>query len=408
MSSLGVNVYNDILQWVNMQQQLEISGQPTTMTATQRKAVRDLHQLIKPRAPVMEPELGKHDWIGLLNRYRQAKPESQGIQFTDEPVEDPPAPLRWHCYCRIAEHSRPFPSTARGVDPDTGLPPSFGKKQSAKHYAAKCAVEWLVEQGLMPQKLAAEVPRAASLRAGTAPSSSSSTMVRPSSSLSASSNPSSPEAKRQKMTATSTTDNNAAGGVSTSSAATMKRRTSLADTPTVTHISQQHQHQHQHQHQQQHLMNPLTSSSQNSSASNSSGGTPIVPPSEPRTSPPITNITNLKVSEDNGGDGNTNGDGRRFTAQVADLCHALGLGAPSYEIKADTENVGYFSGHPVFQSTLEAGYFPHGTGYVENVMGKNYAKEEIAKRVLAVLRKIKQERDSVKRELMADLGPTVG
>lgn len=67
-SSLSANIYSDILQWVNMRQQLEVSGQASTMTAAQRKAVKDLHQLIKPRAPVTEPELGRQDWIGLLNR----------------------------------------------------------------------------------------------------------------------------------------------------------------------------------------------------------------------------------------------------------------------------------------------------------------------------------------------------
>lgn len=67
-SSLGATVYSDILQWVNMQQQLEVSGQASTITTAQRKAVKDLHQLIKPRAPIAEPEMGRQDWIGLLNR----------------------------------------------------------------------------------------------------------------------------------------------------------------------------------------------------------------------------------------------------------------------------------------------------------------------------------------------------
>lgn len=349
--------------------------------------------------------------------YRQAKPVSTGIVFTDEPVEDHPAPLRWHCYCQIAEHTQSFPNAARGCDPDTGLPPSFAKKQTAKHYAAKCAVEWLVTQGLMPLKLAGEIPGAAALRAGAASSSktTSTTASRP---LSISSNSSSPEAKRQKMTTsemdqlssmikmeqglgrstTTTTDDTDMAGASSST--TEMKRQSLPDTPATAHTPQQHQ-------EQKSRMNPLSSSPQNSSASNSSGGTPVVAPSELGTSPPTNTKTHPKVpSEAEEGEGNENG-GRRLTAQVADLCKALGLGAPRYEVTADPERPGYFSGHPVFHSMLEAGHFPHGTGYVENVIGKNNAKEEIAKRVLVVLRRIKHERDMIKREIMADLVPAV-
>ncbi|KAK8055441.1 hypothetical protein PG993_000668 [Apiospora rasikravindrae] len=420
MASFDANVYSDILQWVNMQQQLEISGQPSSMTAAQHKAVRDLHQLIKPRPRVTEPELGKQDWIGLLNRYRQAKPETHGIQFTDEPVNDPPEPLRWQCFCLIAEHPQPFPGAARGVDPATGLVPSFAKKQTAKHYAARCAVEWLVQQGLMPQRLAAEVPGAAVLRgAGAGASPPATTITRP---LPMSSSPSSPEAKRQKMmasgpaepasssvvkpeqgnvesaaTATAPTEDDNNDAVGGSYTGTVHSRLSLMNTTAVAKVPQNHQPQPP-------LINLFTSSSADSSASNSSGGTPIVPPSEPRTSPPATNTqinANAAAKED--GD-NT----KKVTAQVAELCNALGIGAPRYEVTSDPENPAYFSGHPVFHSTLEAGHFPHGTGHVENVFGKSNAKEEIARRVLVELRKIKQQRDDIKKELMAGLGPTVG
>ncbi|KAK8083642.1 hypothetical protein PG996_002423 [Apiospora saccharicola] len=416
-SSLSANIYSDILQWVNMQQQLEISGQVSTMTAAQRKAVKDLHQLIKPRGPITEPELGRQDWIGLLNPpqgYRQAKPESHGVQFTDEPVEDPPAPLRWHCYCLIGEHREPFPCAARGLDPDSGLPPSFARKQSAKHYAARCAVEWLVQQGLMPQKLAVEVPGAADLRMGRV--SSSATTTRP---LPVSSSPSSPEAKRQKMT-TSDPEESSSSTSSTSSTSIMKTeaesdrptssneddddtnmmggssignqqpRPSLIETPAVAKIPQTHPSQPQPP-----LINLFTtsSSSTDSSASNSSGGTPIVPPSEPRTSPPASTIANININATSPENNNNNNAGeKKATAQIT----------------PDPENPNYFSAQPIFLSLLEAGHFPHSTGHVANVFGKANAKEEVAKRVLAELRKIKQQRDDVKRDVLGSLGPTVG
>ena len=47
-------------------------------------------------------------------------------------------------YCRIAECPEAFPGPAGGLDPATGRPHSFARKQSAKHYAAKCAYEWLL------------------------------------------------------------------------------------------------------------------------------------------------------------------------------------------------------------------------------------------------------------------------
>lgn len=77
--------------------------------------------------------------------YRQTKPST--VEYTDEPVGEPPAPIRWNVYCRIAECPDAFPGQAGGLNPVTGLPPSFARKQSAKSYAAKCAYEWLLAKG---------------------------------------------------------------------------------------------------------------------------------------------------------------------------------------------------------------------------------------------------------------------
>lgn len=79
--------------------------------------------------------------------YRQTNPSAVGIEYTDEPVGQPPAPIRWIVYCRIAECPEAFPGPAGGLDPATGLAPSFARKQSAKYYAAKCAYEWLLTKG---------------------------------------------------------------------------------------------------------------------------------------------------------------------------------------------------------------------------------------------------------------------
>lgn len=143
MAPLPPTLYGQVLEWVTQQQQLELAGEPAAMTAAQRKALMELHRLVKPAE--VEPPLGAGiDWISRLNLYRQANPTTMGIKYRDEPVGEPPAPLRWIVYCRVAECPDEFPGPAGGLDPAAGLPPTFARKQSAKSYAAKCAYEWLL------------------------------------------------------------------------------------------------------------------------------------------------------------------------------------------------------------------------------------------------------------------------
>lgn len=52
---------------------------------------------------------------------------------------------KWHCEVRIDEHPKPFPGPSGGLI--NGAQPSFARKKDAKKYAAKCAVEWLRENG---------------------------------------------------------------------------------------------------------------------------------------------------------------------------------------------------------------------------------------------------------------------
>ena len=67
MAPIPPNLYGQVVEWVTRQQQLALAGEPATMTAPQRKALIELHQLVKPAE--VEPDIGTGaEWIGLLNR----------------------------------------------------------------------------------------------------------------------------------------------------------------------------------------------------------------------------------------------------------------------------------------------------------------------------------------------------
>ena len=67
MVPIPPNLYSQVIEWVAQQQQLARAGQPATMTAAQRKALIELHQLVKPAD--VEPDFqGGAEWISFLNR----------------------------------------------------------------------------------------------------------------------------------------------------------------------------------------------------------------------------------------------------------------------------------------------------------------------------------------------------
>ncbi|KAI0480856.1 hypothetical protein GGR56DRAFT_627850 [Xylariaceae sp. FL0804] len=129
---------------------------PVTLTGEQRQAVLNLELAVRPR-PVLqrEPSLGETNWVGLLMEYRMAQLKSPnsvtGIDFREEYSLDKPGSDNrpWFCQVSVAECGEPFPGFAGGLYPD-GTQPGFARKKDAKQYAAKCAVEFLRANGLMP------------------------------------------------------------------------------------------------------------------------------------------------------------------------------------------------------------------------------------------------------------------
>ncbi|KAI1267343.1 hypothetical protein F5Y18DRAFT_379922 [Xylariaceae sp. FL1019] len=152
----------DLIQdWITKQQQA-----PSQVNPTLENALLNLERQIRIQIASEQttPAVGETNWIGLLQEYRAAHPISgsglDGISWAEGHEMIPGSPvLRWTCHVKIREHSNPFPGVTHGFNPD-GTQPSFAKKKDAKAYAAKCAVEWLRESGLMPKSGGVKFPKA--------------------------------------------------------------------------------------------------------------------------------------------------------------------------------------------------------------------------------------------------------
>lgn len=85
-----------------------------------------------------------------LPGHRDATPGFAIEPFTEEPVPNGQLTPRWISRVKISAHSEPFPGPAKGLE-KTGVVPAALNKKVARQYAARCAVEWLREQGFMPK-----------------------------------------------------------------------------------------------------------------------------------------------------------------------------------------------------------------------------------------------------------------
>ncbi|KAJ0109252.1 rrna-processing protein efg1 [Diaporthe amygdali] len=147
-------LYQEVKAWVAEQEAYELTNQaPAHLTDAQRVFLDSF----RAKSPL--PEIGQVDYVSLLCRYRQANPTGKKITFaegmhSERSAEGPP---QWTCTVELSEslaHEpaiKRFPAAGFGFD-ETGCPP-FGKKKDAKQYAAKCAIDWLITQSLMPSNL---------------------------------------------------------------------------------------------------------------------------------------------------------------------------------------------------------------------------------------------------------------
>ncbi|KAL0931811.1 uncharacterized protein CTRU02_212764 [Colletotrichum truncatum] len=134
--------------WIAQKEAYEAQhGRPAPLTDVEASAIA---VLLQP-APRPEPVIGKENWIGVLNHFLQVREKK--VTFSDEARQIPrlgKAPeLRWACFAKFDSTGDTFPRAGNGIDEGASLSPDFTRKQDAKQFAAKCACEWLMENGLM-------------------------------------------------------------------------------------------------------------------------------------------------------------------------------------------------------------------------------------------------------------------
>ncbi|CAD6501673.1 BgTH12-01923 [Blumeria graminis f. sp. triticale] len=89
-------------------------------------------------------ELGAVNWVGRLQEYRAANVRAAqrlDLEFIEELSHSMHFP-RFSCTVLIPEHPRPFGSNLNTL--------SFASKKPAKQYAAKKAIDWLIDNNYMP------------------------------------------------------------------------------------------------------------------------------------------------------------------------------------------------------------------------------------------------------------------
>lgn len=168
-------IYQDINEWMAKEDERErTEGSKTKPSQPQpaRKARKeiDLETLAAEKYAV--DEIGDENWVGKLQRmiipspfflsfahrsseYRDAHPMAGGGLTYAEAVADAPLP-RFTCALVIFESSEPFGNKFIG---STSKTVSFSSKKLAKQYAAKKAVDWLIENKHMPSDGSIKFPK---------------------------------------------------------------------------------------------------------------------------------------------------------------------------------------------------------------------------------------------------------
>lgn len=243
--------------------------------------------------------------------------EGLGLEYVERPsVKDP---TRHTCILIIAESIQKF---------GEGIP--FSNKKSAKKYASKLAIDWLIDRNYMPADGGVRFPKVhllpqlppkpvfATLQASTP-------------------NPPAPSAPAQNLSALKS-------AIQNNSLQATLHNTPAPDAPA--------------------LKTKL----------------PIQTTPSPETSPPSPSTSSSPDS------GNT----KSWASQVPELCTRLGLVGPEYTIKKASDNEASYTGYARFKDNPKI--VDDKIGFVRNAFGQKRAKEEIAKEVVAFLKDIERQR----------------
>ncbi|KAL1836006.1 hypothetical protein VTJ49DRAFT_5698 [Mycothermus thermophilus] len=138
-------IYHNLMEWLKEQQ-----ANRRSLSDLQKKAISTLLTL-----PPTEPGIGDSNWVGLLNSFSQSC--GAIIDFKADSENDFGGNPRHTCVCEVklspssglltfprAEDSPPE-ERANGA----WTLPTFTRRKDAKQYAAKCAAEYLMREGLI-------------------------------------------------------------------------------------------------------------------------------------------------------------------------------------------------------------------------------------------------------------------
>ncbi|PBP28658.1 hypothetical protein BUE80_DR000366 [Diplocarpon rosae] len=103
-------------------------------------------------------EMGDKNWIGTLQQYRDVHPVAgadKGMSWAESQITSGITP-RFQCTLTIAESSELFGNNSLGFSTKVV---SFGTKKQAKKYAAKKAIDWLIENKHMPADGSVRFPK---------------------------------------------------------------------------------------------------------------------------------------------------------------------------------------------------------------------------------------------------------
>ncbi|KAK4668638.1 rRNA-processing protein efg1 [Podospora pseudoanserina] len=307
---------------------------PKPITPLQRRALTDLTSSLKDE----EPDTGGHDWISLLQRYidaHKARTENS-IIYKDEAISAAPN-TKWNCILIFSRSigSQPlvFPQPEKLVEN------GFAKKKDAKKYAAKCCVEWLMAEGMMPKDG----------KSVTFPHASNKMMASTSKIYSPlSSQPSSPNPHA------------ASQGGHSSSAMTTPTQSSPSKPPP-----------------------PPKPTDSTTSLLDPPGGAPLdLPPDDEE---------------------NDTAPGKSPSKRVAALCEKLGFRPPRYVLIARAGQDAVFDGHADMGPDswiIPDGVGEKGFGRVEGVYSKKFAKDMVAQNILGILEQEERRREGEVRGVL--------
>ncbi|KAK3322549.1 hypothetical protein B0H66DRAFT_601990 [Apodospora peruviana] len=370
--------YSDLKAWIAEQESLP---EPTPLTEVQRKAILKLKHSIAPKSEIV---LVEKDWVSLLHQFRDAHQElGVRVSFHDEASPNG----QWMCRCTYQSvilneagenEDMYFPNQSAGFIPvdlrGALAQPTFARKKDAKKYAAKCCVEWLMSENLMPSDGASVAYLKPKLKAP--PTLLTKALVSPKKQQSPPPTLMPPPPKREKVNGSGS---GPVGPIDISSSSSEnhttpdKRPSTPATSATTTLNSEQPK-----------LLKPWLEEETTESDDT------VVPDS----SRDSKTTDNEKI--------NVRDPRIPATTRVIVMCERLGISVPQYKTTPISSEPGYYRGYPDFG--VDSVQIPDPVGRVPRGFTIKAVKEAIAEQVLEHLLKVLAKRMAMAEALLRQMG----